>query len=484
MLKNKLSILENRRVMVVIFAVVFALVGVLLIVMTRAATPTVNFEAESGNRSGNATVISDPTASAGSAVKFGAPSPISDLAGVFVARSELDRAKSRATATTQPFRSSADTLKGRADSALATTPSPFYMEQSNYLQNLRFAWGWSSCPDSNVNDNNSLSDAVSKLERQGDTTRGLALQYAISGDVRYADKAKQYLMAWSTGSTPVNMYDFLNSPPNFHSGLRGDDGSTCFRPYNMALDGLFQGYGLINFADAYALLKGNGYALSSTEDAAIRTYIKSLAAAVNSSFHAWMRWADEHGCTSSNTSETCIRYRSDNHLSWAQAPILAAAAALQDQTIANYVLTGSAWNDGKSGLYANSSPIKEVINRTVLATGRIYDEAPESEGGIARSGYAFYHLMALGLTARIAEVHYPTHDIWGYKGSDGKGLQEAYTVEGARVRSGAEDGATWQYEMVYNKWPTADFLSLRDFTGNRLSYIIQAVGPVVLLLGQ
>lgn len=483
-LKNKFSIEKDSKFSVILFAIIFAAVGALLVVLTRAETPTVNFEPEAGTRSGNASVISDTTASGGSALKFGTPSATPQVAGVFITRAELDRAKTRATATTQPFRSSADTLKGRADSALSTTPSPFYMEQSNYLQNLRFAWSWSSCPDSNVNDNNSLSDAVSKLERQGDITRSLALQYAIGGDARYADKAKQYLMSWSTGSTPVNMYDFLVSPPNFHSGMRGNDGSTCFRPYNMALDGLFQGYGLINFADAYALLKNSGYTLTTAEDTAIRAYIRSLAAAVNSSYQAWMRWADEQGCTPSNNSDTCVRYRSDNHLSWGQAPLLAAAAALQDQTIANYVLTGSAWDDGRSGSYANSSNMKEVINRTVLSSGRIYDEAPASEGGIERDGYAFYHLMALEIVARIAEVHYPQHDIWGYKGADGKGLQEAFTVEGSRVRSGADDGSTWMYEFVYNKWPTTDFRSLRDFTGNRSSFIVQAYGPIVLLFGQ
>lgn len=479
-MKNKLDILRDSRVIAVIAAVVFAAVGALLITLTKAQTPTAAVEVE--RDAAAAMIVADQTASGGQAVKFSAQPTSALPAGVFITRAELDRAKTRATATTQPFRASANTLKSRADSALSTTPSPFYMEQSNYLNNLRFAWSWSSCPDKNANDNNSLWDAVTKLEGQGDTTHSLALQYAISGDVRYGNKAKEYLLAWANGSTPVNIYDFLNSPPSFSSGMRGDNGTDCYRPYNMALDGLFQGYGLITFSDAYTLLKGSGYSLSASEDAAIRAYIRSLAAAVNSSFQAWMRWADEHNCTASNKSDTCIRYRSDNHLSWGQAPLLAAAVALQDQTIANYVLTGSAWDDGRSGSYPNSSPIKEVINRTVLASGRIYDEAPGSEGGIERDGYAFYHLMALEIVARIAEVHYPQAGVWDYKAADGKGLQEAYATEASRIN--ADDSITWQYEFVYNKWPTTQFRNLRDYSGDRQAFISQAYGPVVLLVGQ
>lgn len=50
--------------------VAFALVGVLLLTASHAATPTANFEAEAGTRSGNASIVSDSTASSSSAVKF------------------------------------------------------------------------------------------------------------------------------------------------------------------------------------------------------------------------------------------------------------------------------------------------------------------------------------------------------------------------------------------------------------------------------
>ncbi len=49
---------------------VFGALGTWLLVGTHAATPTANFEAEAGTRSGNASVLTDAAASGGSAVKF------------------------------------------------------------------------------------------------------------------------------------------------------------------------------------------------------------------------------------------------------------------------------------------------------------------------------------------------------------------------------------------------------------------------------
>lgn len=438
-------------------------------------------ELETATVSSTAVIINDTSASGGSAVKFG-QSATDAPAGVFITQAELARAKVRGASTTQPFRNNYNAQKSRADAALSTTPSPFYMTQSNYLNNIRYAWSWSTCPDSNPNDNNSLQDAVSKLENQGDTTRTLAMQYALTGTASYGDKARDYLLAWANNSTPVNMYDFFVNTSSWDGGLTGDDGTTCKRPWNMALDGMFQGYGLINFADAYALLTLNGYQLSSSDNTAIRDYLRRLAAAVNSSYHAWDRWADAHNCTMSNNSETCIRYRSDNHLSWGQAPLLATAAALGDQTIANYVLAGGAWDDGRSGPVTNTSHMKYVINRAVLSNGQIYDEAPAAVGGIGREGYAFYHLWAMEIVARIDDVHFH-QGIWDYKGTDGKGLREAYTAEAPRVMSGQNSGDNWQYELPYNHWGDATFLSARDKSA-RNAFIAQSFGPVILLFGQ
>lgn len=465
----------------VAYAAVASVLVITATVTVYALSAFVATEPEQSSLSAKVASVSDTSASSGSAVKFGVDNTEQPV-GLFVTRGELDRAKTRAAGTAQPFRSNYDVQASRANAALSSSPSPFYMTPSDYTNNLRYAWGWSSCPDSNPNDNNSLQDAVTKLESQGDTTRTLAMQYALTGSSSYGNKAKDYLLAWATGSTPINMYDFFVNTSTFDGGLVGDNGTTCQRPWNMALDGLFQGYGLINFSDAYLLLTRNGYSFTTGEDASIRAYLRQLAGAVNSSYHAWSVWADKHGCTLSNQSETCIRYRSDNHLSWGQASILAAAAALSDQTIADYVLAGGVWDDGRSGPVANTSHMKYVINRAILSTGQIYDEAPSAVGGIERDGYAFYHLWAMHIAARVDDIHFG-QGLWDYTGTDGQGIEEAYVAEAPRLMSGASGGVAWQYELVYNRWPNSTNLAARN-EENRNTFIVQSYGPVVLLFGQ
>lgn len=68
-LKKRVS---KQKFLTIVGVAVFAIVGTILIVSSHAATPTVNYEAEAGIRSGNASVVSDSGASGGSAVKFSA----------------------------------------------------------------------------------------------------------------------------------------------------------------------------------------------------------------------------------------------------------------------------------------------------------------------------------------------------------------------------------------------------------------------------
>ena len=395
--------------------------------------------------------------------------PSAQNAGVFITRAELDRAKARKTAAA-PFGAAFTNQTNRANAALSLSPEPFFMQRNDYLQNLAYGW----CQDSNDGKDNSLGDATSKLESQSNTTRVLAMQFALTGDVRYGNKAVEFLKAWASNSTPVNMYDFYEDPNNFNARLRGMTPAFCsFRPWNMALDGIFQGYGLINFSDSYVLLRDNGYTFSSGDKTVITTYIRNLTEAVNSSFHAWTRWADAH-----STSSSYVRYRADNHLSWGLASLLAASVALKDQQLADYAMSGGTWNDSRSGPYKNPSHVKSLIDLAVLSDGRIVDPVnfgrPES--------YTYFHLWALQLVSRIAEIHYG-QDMWNYKGNDGAGLQKAYESAAVKVinKQFASDG--WQYELVYGKWQTSQFDQARS-AGTRPYYILQSIGPVTLLLGK
>lgn len=70
-LRQKLAKLPPRTQLLAA-VLVFAAVGTILLVSSKAATNTANYETEAGTRSGNASVVSDSGASGGSAVKFSA----------------------------------------------------------------------------------------------------------------------------------------------------------------------------------------------------------------------------------------------------------------------------------------------------------------------------------------------------------------------------------------------------------------------------
>ncbi|HEX8539655.1 MAG TPA: alginate lyase family protein, partial [Cystobacter sp.] len=273
--------------------------------------------------------------------------------------------------------------------------------------------------------------------------------------------------------------------------LNGQTADYCSdRPWNFALDALFQAYGLINASDAYVLLKRNGYPLSASDDAAVREWLRKSAEAVNSSFQAWTRWADAHP-----TSSAYTRYRSDNHLSWALAGLLAASVALEDSALAGYVLDGTSWTDRRNGAYANPSHIKDVINRAIESgtgsanEGRVYEEKILRDPAL---GYSLFHLWAMSLVAQTAEVNYARPGFWNYVAPNGGSLSKAYQrytafILGERASPQAGEAPptsyAWLYELAYAHWPQA---RMRDtvLVSARNRFIIQSFGPVTLLLGE
>lgn len=76
MKKSSISLRKNfiyrNQVIAVLFVALFALTGIMLIIGSRALTPTTSIEPESSTPITPATVISDVNASAGKAIKFGA----------------------------------------------------------------------------------------------------------------------------------------------------------------------------------------------------------------------------------------------------------------------------------------------------------------------------------------------------------------------------------------------------------------------------
>ncbi len=374
-------------------------------------------------------------------------------------------------------------LLRRADAALGKEASPFRMQDVTQIE-----FGWCKKPSP---PDDTLKDLTSKLEKQSDWIRTLALAFSLSGKPRYAKHAEKLLLAWARDSTLLNLYDLdIDFRGGGFAGMT-TDGYCGSRPWNMALDAMWQTYGLINVSDAYILLRQGGHAFDRVDEAVVRVWIRALAEAVNSSFHAWTRWADAH-----KGSRAYTRYRADNHLSWCLAGLLAAAAALDDEDLAAYVLEGEVWEDSKAGRYANPSSIRAVIDIAIEAdaegknAGRIYEEKIRRDPPV---GYAMFHLWPMALVASIAEKHYGD-DVWSFKGADGAGLREAYRRYAAYAlgewdsprpdQEGSRRGRSWIFELAANVWPEETKIQEALAAGKRGKHVVQSGGPLTLLYGK
>jgi hypothetical protein len=399
---------------------------------------------------------------------------------LFISINQLDKVRSRLNQA--PYAGQFSTLIGLANSYLGWTASPFQMTE---IDQIRYGWcvNYAQAPD------DTLRDLTEKLRSDSDRIRNLALAGLLTGNTEYYRVARTQLMAWVNQSTLVNLYDL---GIDFSSAMitGATTGYCSDRPWNFALDTMWQGYGLINFSDAYIILSRNWDGLTEAEDAAIRSWLRKLAAATNSGFHAWTRWADLHKSSSAFTG-----YRSDNHLSWALAGITAAAAALQDPVIWNYVLAGGTWDDGKSGPYANPSHLRDLIDRAIYSNGKIYDQnarAAEYKGFF----YGCFHLWALSIVTQITEVH-RGESFWNHAGADGGTLSLAldyyapYVAADVSIPDANETTDPKFFRFIYEipatkTWAVGlrgvRFIDARD-VAPRDQLISQAIGPVTLLLG-
>ncbi len=401
--------------------------------------------------------------------------PPADGAGVFIRVADLERAQERAVGGTPLFESQASLVASRAESALGLVADPFHMDD---VTQIRF--GWCESPD-DVDD--TLREATSKFTDESASIRALALRYAMDGDPAYADKATALMLTWAAEQTVINLHDL---GVDFENATLDDqtDGYCSDRPWNFALDAMWQTYGLINVSDAYLLLTRNGYGLSPEDDATLRAWILRVTEAVNASHLSWTKWADAHP-----NSGSYERYRSDNHLSWCLAGLIAAAAALEDDALASYVLDGGSWTDSRSGAYANPSSIRAVIDWAIEPDGRVYEEKILRDPPI---GYSLFHLWAMMLVARTAEVHFDDSALWDYPGDDGGGLEAVHDryagfILGTKTSPEPEQegdllGERWIYEAAVSVWDKPEHREVID-AGDRNTWIIQSIGAVPLLIG-
>lgn len=407
----------------------------------------------------------------------------SELAGLFMTKQDRGEIRKAAESGSKLSRSRLGALMSRADGLLSAKASPFWMED---IAQIRFG----RCGAARGR-NDTVSELCDELDKQSGSMRDLALAYSLSGKKRYAKKAEELMLAWARGGTLLNLYDLnIDFEKATFDGMT-TDGFCSDRPWNMALDGMWQCYGLINASDAFVLLDSGGYEFGEIDKQEIEVWIRSLAEAVNSSFHAWTRWADANP-----SSSAFQRYRSDNHLSWCLAGLLAAAIALDDDALAAYVLSGGEWEDSKAGAYANPSSIRSVLQLAIQSDpngpnhGRMFEEKILRKPPM---GYSLFHLWPMTLVATMAEKRYG-ETVWVSEDGDEAGLKEAFERYARYVlgeldspkpeQEGRRDEYAWLFEIASSVWPEETLFRRARDSGRRDRDVRQSIGPVSLIYGR
>lgn len=408
-----------------------------------------------------------------------------DPIGVFATADDLARARRRLDAETRrPDRRAAFAKEVAA--ARARPADPFVHDGP---ETMRFGHAERRLqpPD------DTIPEMETKLRRDTDAMRTLALSAALEGDPRDRAAALRLMRRWAREHTVVNVYDY--DPDFVAARIAGmTEGFHSARPWNFALAVMWQTYGLINASDAYLLLSRTGPGLNAADRAALSDWIRRLAEGVNSSLHAWTRWADGSEArrrAAGETAPVARRYRADNHVSWALAGLLAAAAALDDRALADYALHGAEWRDRRAGRQANSTPLLRLLDLAIEAgpepetAGRIYEERLPRDPPV---GYALFHLQALALAARIAEIHFAT-DLWRFRGADGAGLLDSFGryrayLAGDRTSPDPDErmGQPWLFALSppgFGGPERAALLAAKPLP----AHLSHAIGPVDLLFG-
>jgi len=275
----------------------------------------------------------------------------------------------------------------------APPPDPFILESNT------FDFGWCQPTPGR---NTTLKDLTTRLEHQSALARDLMQLHAATGSEDAFNKGLTYLYRWATEATLFNAYELGMDAST--ASFPGIEKGYCNRSWNMMLDSIWQTYGLINFSEAYSILKASELSSGHQNELdTIRAWLKTrVVPAVNAGFHAWTKFADTHP-----TSRAFMRYRSDNHLSWSLAGLATAGYALEDKALLDYVYYGTAYDDGTSGKYENPSSLIKLIPFAIKPTGEIFDEAERSS---KHKGFFYgnFSLWALVITAiNTEQAGYP-----------------------------------------------------------------------------
>ena len=304
---------------------------------------------------------------------------------VLVGPEELARLKKNAASKKPPFSTAWDKLLADANKALTTEYPPYTGSNS-----VDFAAG-------------GVAAAAA--------VRDLCLVYEVTGEDRYADKAKSIIVSWATHEPQPGRN--LEKEPYAGQG----HGAT------IAGLGLNVGSFARSMASAYSLVWPH---LSGAERSAIKDWFLFLAAEIKEGHEAWID-NDYYGKQPFN-----------NHLSGHNMGLAAIGFALGDEALINYALDSPEnpkdWkemHDGAILMESKPNPSQLYHRDPTLTTGaappangEIYDRyrviTTRDRRGLGMP-YAFFHQRMLMVTAEMAFLN--GRDLYRYEGPHGENLR-------------------------------------------------------------
>lgn len=204
----------------------------------------------------------------------------------------------------------------------------------------------------------------------GHDARSLAMAYALTGEERYAQKARELVLAWATG---------------YESSL--DSGHYVYEPVGPAIK-LLMAYDLI--AHSPAMSEADRAVVVEWARGFIETNRRRVEGAYN---HPWVPEAPW-----------------GNGAAWARAMLVTAAAVADDEEALRWAVEENTMDDGQPYTWYT------MIEHSMGASGRMVEQDVRHS-----LGYAAYTLQPLTLIAEV--MRHRGLDLYAYETESGKSLQ-------------------------------------------------------------
>lgn len=199
------SILKRRRGYIAFIS--FAMIGSLLILVSRAETPYTQTELENATLSNGATVLTDANASGGNAIVFNSTSPSSFVhPGILVSQQQLDFVKQKIATGQEPWKTAYDKMRTNGLASRTYTPKPVPKLMCSTSVGLNEGFPQAGCTE---------------LNNDGAAAYTQALMYYYSGDVTYANNVAKIINAWSStlAEIPYEQPRTTNGEPAYWQNL-------------------------------------------------------------------------------------------------------------------------------------------------------------------------------------------------------------------------------------------------------------------------